>query len=161
MSNSEPISLNLNPSMAKVIEKLDLIKLKINEHKKNMDDISSEIKLLEKSLLKMAKKQLKSSNANKKPRKLCGFALPSAVSTDLCDFMGVSHGTMISRTEVTKHLMKYISENKLQNPEHKKLIVPDDKLWKLVGDEARDKQITHFTIQKYINKHFIKATTTV
>ena len=34
MSNSEPISLNMNPSMAKVIEKLDLIKSKVNEHKK-------------------------------------------------------------------------------------------------------------------------------
>ena len=147
---------SLNPHMVKVMSKLEYIKTKINDHKKNMDELSSEIKLLEKGLTKIAKKQIKGNNTNKKPRKLCGFALPSQVSNDLCDFMNMPHGTLISRTDVTKYLMKYISDNQLQNPQQKKFIVPNEILWKLIGEEARDAQITHFTIQKYINKHFIK-----
>lgn len=162
-TNEEDISFlnndmvkSLNPNMIKVMSKLDSIKNKVNDYKKNMDELSSEMKLLEKLLTKVAKKQIKSSNTSKKPRKLCGFALPSQVSDELCDFMKMPHGTLISRTDVTKYLMKYISENQLQNPQQKKFIVPNETLWKLIGEEARDMQITHFTIQKYINKHFIK-----
>jgi chromatin remodeling complex protein RSC6 len=50
----------------------------------------------------------------------------------------------------------YIKEQGLENPENKQIIVPDEKLWKILGDEAREEKITHFTIQKYLNKHFVK-----
>ena len=89
--------------------------------------------------------------------KKCGFALPTEVTDDLCQFLGAEKGTKIARTEVTKQIMAYIKTNHLQNPENKKMIVPDDKLWKLLGEDARGKEITHFTIQKYINKHFIRS----
>jgi chromatin remodeling complex protein RSC6 len=51
--------------------------------------------------------------------------------------------------------MKYIDDNNLKNPEKKTIIIPDEKLMKLLGDECKDVNLTHFTIQKYINKHFI------
>ena len=52
--------------------------------------------------------------------------------------------------------MKYISENKLQNPANKRIIVPDAKLYALLGEESKNVDITHFTIQRYINLHFPK-----
>jgi upstream activation factor subunit UAF30 len=71
--------------------------------------------------------------------------------------MGRKEGELISRIEITKYLNKYIKENTLENPENRQNIVPDDKLWKILGEEARNEKITHFTIQKYLNKHFLKV----
>jgi chromatin remodeling complex protein RSC6 len=52
--------------------------------------------------------------------------------------------------------MTYISENNLQNPEKKSIIIPNEPLLRILGDEVKDVLLTHFTIQKYINKHFLK-----
>ena len=147
----------LPANLSKIILKFDSIKNKISIQKKTIDEVGKEIKDFEKMLNKIIKKTTKIETKPKKPRKPCGFALPSPVTDDLCDFMGLENGKKVARTEVTKYLMKYIEDNKLQNPENKKFILPDAKLWKLLGNEARDSSITHFTIQKYINKHFISS----
>jgi chromatin remodeling complex protein RSC6 len=65
---------------------------------------------------------------------------------------------MISRTDATKYLMKYISDNNLQNPTNKRFIIPDAKLDSLLGETSRNTDITHFNIQRYINLHFVKKT---
>jgi chromatin remodeling complex protein RSC6 len=49
----------------------------------------------------------------------------------------------------------YIDENNLKNPENKRIILPDAKLRKLLGDEIEGVELTYFTIQKYMNKHFV------
>lgn len=67
-------------------------------------------------------------------------------------------GTQIARTDVTKKLTEYITSNKLQNPENKKQIIPDAKLMSLLGEDAKDVFLTHFTMQKYMNRHFEKVT---
>lgn len=145
----------LPSNLQKIINKLSSVKEKMDFQKETIDEIGQEIKLIEKFLTKFIAKITK-PDSEKKPRKLCGFALPSSISDDLCDFLGKDRGTKVARTEVTKYLMSYISTHKLQNPENKKEIIPDETLWKILGDEAKDKLITHFTIQKYINKHFVK-----
>lgn len=146
----------LPSNLQKLINKLSSVKEKMDFQKKTIDEIGQEIKMIEKFLTKFIAKTTKLENSEKKPRKLCGFALPSSISDDLCDFLGKERGTKIARTDVTKHLMSYISDHNLQNPNNKKEIIPDATLWKILGDEAKDNLITHFTIQKYINKHFIK-----
>ena len=148
---NEKVPANLN----KLVLKLGSITEKMQLQKQNIDEISHEIKAFEKIIHKLMKKYLKDGEKEKVPRKKCGFALPTEVTDDLCDFLGAEKGTKIARTEVTKQIMAYIKSNHLQNPENKKMIVPDEKLWKLLGEEARGKEITHFNIQKYINKHFI------
>jgi chromatin remodeling complex protein RSC6 len=45
----------------------------------------------------------------------------------------------------------------LKNPEKKSVILPDATLASLLGPDAQNATITHFTIQKYINRHFLKA----
>lgn len=150
---NEKIPANLN----KLGLKLCSITEKMQLQKQNIDEISHELKAFDKILGKLIKKHLKTEEKVKAPRKKCGFALPTEVTDDLCDFLGTEKGTKIARTDVTKQIMAYIKTNNLQNPENKKMIVPDDKLWKLLGEEARGKEITHFTIQKYINKHFIRG----
>jgi chromatin remodeling complex protein RSC6 len=102
------------------------------------------------------KKEQKALNKPKKERKPCGFALPSDVSDDMCDFMGREKGTKISRIEITQFINDYIKKMNLEKPENKQMIVPDEKLWKILGESAKDQKLTHFTIQKFINIHFIK-----
>jgi len=104
--------------------------------------------------------KLETKNATKpvKERKPCGFAIPSQVTDDMCEFMGVENGTPISRIQITQQINKYIKENNLENPENKQNILPDEKLWKILGEDARSANITHFTLQKHLNKHFVKKT---
>ena len=154
---NDKIPANLN----KLASKLSSITEKMQFQKQNIDEISHDLKAFEKILHKLIKKHLKTEEKEKAPRKKCGFALPTDVTDELCDFIGVEKGTKIARTEVTKQIMAYIKTNQLQNPENKKMIVPDEKLWKLLGEEARGQEITHFTIQKYINKHFISGKQTL
>ena len=94
-------------------------------------------------------------NTVKGNRKPSGFAKPSKVTKELCDFMKRNEGTEIARTEVTKSLIEYIKENKLENKTNSKIIVPDDKLKFLLGIED-GQELTYFNIQKYMTKHFIK-----
>ena len=75
--------------------------------------------------------------------------------------MGKEKGTLVSRTEVTKSIIKYISDHKLQNPENKRQILPDETLYKLFGNEARNSVIDYFTMQKYVNHHFPKKAAAV
>jgi len=125
----------------------------------NIEKLVASLAELNQDLAKdlLIKKETKKTNKPVKERKPCGFAIPSNVSGDMCDFMGVEHGTPISRIQITKYINKYIKDNALENPENKQNIVPDDKLWKILGEEARDLRITHFTLQKHLNRHFIKA----
>lgn len=91
----------------------------------------------------------------KKPRKPSGFQLPVLISDELCNFLSVEKGSMISRTEVTKYIIKYISDNKLINPEKKTQIIPDEKLTQLLGNDIDYQNLTRFTIQKYMNCHYL------
>ena len=82
-----------------------------------------------------------------------GFAKPSPISQELCDFLGKEAGSELARTEVTKHLTTYIKEHNLQAPEDKRKILPDAKLKKLLKVPKGD-EITYFNLQRYLKPHF-------
>ena len=156
--------MNANETVTVKISQQDKILLKIEEIEMTLiaNKKSAELALLE---LRSVKKQIKKlkpqkNKKNKKveaDRKPHGFAVPSVVSDELCSFMNVEKGSLVSRTNVTKRLTEYISEKKLQNPENKRQIIPDAVLSSLLGEPAKDIYLTHFTIQKYMNHHFSKA----
>ena len=105
--------------------------------------------------MKGLKKEVTKSK-NKGNRKPSGFAKPTKVTKELCDFMKKDEGTEIARTEVTRALVAYIKENKLENKENSKIICPDETLKNLLAlDESQE--LTYFNIQKYMNKHFVKC----
>lgn len=124
--------------------------------KSSIAALNHHIKLLEREM----KRELKGFNKRVKKdekkvnRKPSGFARPSDVSSELCDFMGRTIGTQIARTEVTQYLIQYIKENELQFPENKKVIVPDAKLKKLLGVD-NETEVTYFNLQGLMNKHFV------
>jgi len=103
-----------------------------------------------KTLQREAKK-----NKNKGNRKPSGFAVPTKITDQLCEFMNKEKGTMVARTEVTQYIIEYIRENQLQKDGNRKFITPDIKLATLL-DVKDDDEVTYFNIQRYMNKHFVK-----
>ena len=145
----------LPANLTKIIAKFDIIRNKISEQKNSLDEVNKEIKTFEKLINNFVKNYVKKETKPKKPRKKSGFALPVTLSDELCEFMDCEKGTKRARTQITKYLNLYIDENNLKNPENKRIIVPDAKLRKLLGDEIEGVELTYFTIQKYMNKHFV------
>jgi hypothetical protein len=128
----------------------------------------STLQKLVKTLEKDVRKEIK-QNANKKEKTVTkskrapsGFAKPTKVTKELCDFMNKPEGSEIARTEVTKALVSYIQSNNLLEQSgnaSKQKIILDDKLKNLLGLQSDvSEDITYFTIQRYMNKHFYKGT---
>jgi len=125
--------------------------------KNQIVNLQQSLKQLEKNVKKQMKGLKKEvvKNKNKGNRKPSGFAKPSKVTKELCEFMNKTEGTEIARTEVTKALVSYIKENKLENENNSKIIKPDNKL-KILLELEDGEELTYFNIQKYMNKHFVK-----
>ena len=129
----------------------------LNQMKTQITGIQQNIKHLEKSVKKQMKsfKKKVTKTKNKGNRQPSGFAKPSKVTKELCEFMNKPEGSEIARTEVTRTLVAYIKENKLENTPNSKIISPDNKLKVLLGLDDH-LELTYFNIQKYMNKHFVK-----
>ena len=122
-------------------------------------EILIDLKKLQKLTLKHIKDLTKKNRKrkvdpeDKKKRAPSGFAKPTIISDELCDFLGKNHGSEMARTEVTKHLTKYIRENELQDQANRRRILPDPKLRKLLNVPTGD-EVTYFNLQKYMKVHF-------
>ncbi len=133
--------------------------------KEQLNTLQKQLKTMEKTIDKegaLIKKQTekKETKASVNTKKRSGIATPTKVSSELCEFLNKTQGTEIARTEVTKSVVAYIKENCLhQNAEKKNVIQPDEKLKSLLGLNDDD-TLTYFSLQKYMNKHFIKPTST-
>jgi hypothetical protein len=127
---------------------------KVNSLSSHIKEIQASLKVLSKEYDKqqkiIEKAQKKRQNAKNSPS---GFAKPNKISDELCDFIGVPHGTEKSRTDITRLINAYVKEHNLNKPENKRFILPDTKLKKIlnVGDSE---EINYFILQKLISHHF-------
>jgi len=128
--------------------------IEINKLTKEMQQFS---KSLEKDFNIIAKMIAKTTKKNKsdKPRPLSGFAVPSALTDELYDFLKIQKGELVPRKDVTKMINDYIKENSCRDEKDKRKIVPDAALKKLFGSSEDDK-ITYFNLQTYMKHHYIK-----
>jgi upstream activation factor subunit UAF30 len=94
---------------------------------------------------------------NKGNRQPSGFANPTRISKELCEFMDKPTDTKMARTDVTKYIIQYIKENNLQDPKNAKVIQPNKKLTTLLKIDSKSEVLTYFNIQRHMNKHFIKS----
>jgi len=117
------------------------------------NQIRSLEKMVEKNMRVLHKKAKK--NKNRGNRKPSGFAVPTQISNELCDFMSRPRGTEVARTEVTQFIIRYIKDNELQNVGNRKIILPNMKLKSLL-DVTNEDEVTYFNLQRYMNKHFVK-----
>ena len=149
-------------SFKTINDSITLFKMQMNSLQQNIRTLEKQVNKELKTVTKVMKSKAKSKP--KTDRAPSGFAKPTKVTKELCEFMNRPEGTEIARTEVTKSLSQYIKTNNLQEKgaNSKNKINPDDKLKTLLGlsnDETEN--LTYFTIQKYMNKHFIKNPSTV
>jgi len=156
VDNNDETTDILPVNLTKLIAKFDIIRDKISDQKNSLDDINKDIKTFEKLINKLVKNYIKKETKPKKPRKKSGIALPVSISNELCEFMGIEPGSKLARTQVTQYLSTYIKDSNLINPENKKIIIPNEKLAKLLGEDINNIELTYFNIQTYMNKHFYK-----
>ena len=142
-----------------IMEQFTTINDSLTLFKMQITNLQKVVKTVEKDVKKELK-NIKKDKKNDKPkskRAPSGFAKPTKVTKELCDFMNKPEGSEIARTEVTKALVNYIKENNLieLGEDSKNKIVPDDKLKSLLGiQDGELNGLTYFNIQKYMNKHF-------
>jgi len=103
-----------------------------------------------------SRKRRRKRGPNDPKRKPSGFAKPSPISDELCDFLGKTRGTEMARTEVTKFLTQYIKNNNLQDQQNRRRILCDSALANLLS-VGPDDEVTYFNLQKYMKPHFFKA----
>jgi chromatin remodeling complex protein RSC6 len=84
-----------------------------------------------------------------------GFNRKQDVTPKLRAFLELPEGELISRSEVTKFINKYITEKGLKHPDNGRQIILDDKLRDLLAPPA-DVQVTYLNLQKYLSPHYIK-----
>jgi chromatin remodeling complex protein RSC6 len=139
-----------------IMTQFESIMENLNGFKLQITTIQTQVKGLEKNVKKQLNsfKKAASKSKNKGNRKPSGFAKPTKVTKELCEFMNKKEGTEIARTDVTRALISYIDTHNLQNVTNKQIIYPDEKLKCLLGINENE-ELTYFTIQKYMNKHFI------
>ncbi|MCB1149406.1 MAG: hypothetical protein KDK48_04510 [Chlamydiia bacterium] len=81
-----------------------------------------------------------------KKKENSAFMKPVHPSAELTAIVG--KGPM-PRTEITKKLWAYIKKNKLQDEENKRMINPDEKLGKVLGNRSIDM----FKMTAKVSKH--------
>lgn len=131
----------------------------LQQWRSNITNMIANVRSLQRSVEKEMRNSNKKSKKqlNKPKREPSGFAKPTEISHDLCDFLGREYGTEMARTEVTKYLTQYIKQHNLQEPADKRKIKPDPKLSKLLGCKKED-EVTYFNLQKWMKPHFAAAT---
>ena len=149
------VNANQNPN-AVLEEQFNKCRAKISLFKMQINELADMFKRLEKQTnkcLKEAKKRKKQENivrsSSSKPKREMKATL---LSNDLCFFLGEPSGTEMSRADVNKRLFAYIKDKSLYNKDDK-CLKPDGALTELIG--TPDFKLTHFSIQKCMNKHYI------
>lgn len=127
---------------------------KISTLANGLKEVQAIVKLLAKEYEKqqkiIEKVQNKRQNARNSPS---GFAKPNTISTELCDFIGVPHGTQKSRTDITRFINAYVKEHDLNDPKNRRFIVPDAKLKKILNVKDGE-EVNFFILQRLISHHF-------
>lgn len=131
----------------------------ISTIKQMLTALNQQIKQVDKAVAKKMKKLERENKKakNKGNRQPSGFANPTRISKELCEFMDKPTDTKMARTDVTKYIIQYIKENNLQDPKNAKVIQPNKKLTTLLKIDSKSEVLTYFNIQRHMNKHFIKS----
>ena len=81
------------------------------------------------------------------------FGKQVPITDELAHFLGKAKGSTASRSEVTRFIGNYVREKGLLD---KRNIKADATLLKLLAIKA-DEPLTYFSLQKFLNKHYIKT----
>jgi len=156
MSKDKPLG-DVAGSVDQITESFQSVLSVLGTFRTQITGLQNQIRSLEKTVKKNMRTLQREAkkNKNKGNRKPSGFAVPTKISDELCDFMKRPHGSEVARTEVTKFIIQYIKENELQFSGNRKKIVPNEQLRSLLDVTDTD-EVTYFNLQRYMNRHFKK-----
>lgn len=118
--------------------------------------LRAEVKSLTKLVRKVKAKQDDPDGTKAAERaKNNGFNRKQNISDKLRAFISLPAGELISRSEVTKAITKYITDNGLKHPENGRVLIMDEKLRDLL--QPGDVQVTFLNLQKFLSPHYVKA----
>ena len=147
--------------MAELNERMTTLLQQMDTMQKTMKLMQTEFKKVNKEITKLNKKKRSKAQVDENGERIVqktGFALPVGLSPQLCEFLSVPVGTLLSRTDVTRQINAYIKEHSLQNPQNGRQIIPDEKLTNLLQPGGAD--LSYFTLQKFMKHHFLKKDAT-
>ena len=147
---SPPAELSLEDQFKDILTRLQQFR---NLSQTLMVDVKKLQKNVNRRVRESTRKNKKRKNTDGSKRPPSGFAKPTLISDSLCQFLGVEAGTMMARTEVTKHLTKYIKAHELQDEKNKRIINCDSALAGLLNVQPSD-EVTYFNLQRYMKPHF-------
>ena len=117
--------------------------------------IRSELKSLTKIVRKIkAKQEDPDGEKAKKRAENNGFNRKQKITEKLATFLGLEKTELVSRSEVTKSINKYITEKGLKHPENGRVLVMDDKLKELL--QPGETQVTYLNLHKFLSPHYVK-----
>jgi chromatin remodeling complex protein RSC6 len=162
----ESVPASTEESSSSVSDEFTAVLAALSEVQRHVKELTNQVKGLQRHVSKEHRDLEKSSRGRRKKggdgdkpkRAPSGFAKPTGLSPELCAFLGMPVDTQLARTEVTKKINAYVKEHSLNNPENKKIIVPDAKLGALLSVPNAE-TLTYFNLQRYMKVHFQKAAT--
>jgi chromatin remodeling complex protein RSC6 len=147
-------------TLMKAVKRTEILLEQTDAARKAAIETNNELKGIHSLLVRYAKKTLKDLDKPEttvepsekgKPR---GFSRQCKISDEMCVFIGIQPGTTSSRVDVNKAINNYVRTNGLVDKNNAQHILPDDKLWGLLSEDANGNKITYFSIQKYIKHHY-------
>ena len=152
----------VSAQITRIIQRLSICKMEFTQIQNDMRELSRVAERMERQMNKMEACATKSSaRRNTHPVKV-GFARPGHISTKMAEFMNVQAGTLMARTDVTRRLSTYTKENELVKRDSetgKCRIFPDSVIESLLqfpsNVDPASISLTHFSIQRYLNHHFL------
>ena len=145
-----------------VVTNFAALLVKFNALRTSLNELAPEMKKMEKQVARLEKKAERrrrrktgtvGADGEKKPNPTTVFTKPVKITSELCVFLGLPKDTEVSRSDVTRGVMKYAKEHKLTE---KQAIKPDATLRKLLGLTEAD-SLTILNLQKYLKGHYVKA----
>lgn len=127
-----------------------------------------QLRKLHKNLHRDTTKVLKIKKTNRVASETSGFKKPVKISDEMCKFFGWDNTKLYSRTDVTREICKYITDNKLQDTVNKRIINPNAALIKLLDYKEKDMPVDaktgkhalyYYCLQKLLTRHFPKPAT--
>ena len=129
----------------------------------SLESIQSELAALRTDVKNLAKlvRKIRSTQDDpdgekaKKRAENNGFNRKQEITPALRAFLELPDGELVSRSEVTKSVNKYITEKGLKHPENGRQIIMDDKLKELLAP-PEGVVVTYLNLQKYLSPHYVK-----
>lgn len=112
-------------------------------------------------------KMMRLKNKTTRDNQKSGLMKPVGISDSLYSFLKqakfednfeVQKNGKYARVEITRRIHSYVKDNNLRNEKDKRVIIPDDKLAKLLSYDKNTakEELTYFRLPQYLKNHFVK-----